>query len=408
MRVDLVLAIIETTDQFQPVAVIGQAQVLVETLARAVVADRADIVRRAVAIKRSEAIAADIIAGDRGQGEVVPEFGLDIERQPFRPGKIFAAGIRLDLVSLQQPTPEFGPGIEARIAPGVGAALKIADTIGQILPRVIFGIIGLEVDIDRIDRLEAKRDAARDRIGGAEVQVLRRIERIAIALASREGGANARLVLSEGQLDRALGLDRVIIAVAERQITVVAREIGLAGDEVDRAARRIAAVKRALRPAQDFDALEIIKLLAVARAEALIDFVDIDPDRRCRRSRKLVGDRDAAEREIGLRIRIGRGHLDIGQAAHEVTRLADPARREIFGREGRDGGGNILKILRPLLGGHDDVAEPARARRFVGRSGILRRRCVLRPRRDGRERNHAPGDEKGGFSGIIISHFRSP
>ena len=79
-----------------------------------------------------------------------------------------------------------------------------------------------------------------------------------------------------------------------------------AGDEIDRAARRIAAKERALRTTNHFNLVEIVKLLAVAGAEGLIDFVDINADRRCGVRVEFGADTDTAQREVRLRFAKGR------------------------------------------------------------------------------------------------------
>ena len=68
------------------------------------------------------------------------------------------------------------------------------------------------------------------------------------------------------QVDRALNTNRVEIAIlrGDKALELVA---GLAGDQVDRSARRVAAIKRALRPAQHLDPLNVEKFVLGTHAD---------------------------------------------------------------------------------------------------------------------------------------------
>src|SRR3546814_18346076 len=116
---------------------------------------------------------------------------------------------------------------------------------------------------------------------------------------------------------------------AGSDIAVLAVEFGAARDEVDRAAGRVAAVERPLRAAHNLDLVQIVELLAVARTAGLIDFVDIDADRRCRIGVEIGADADAAHREVRLLLAGRRGPLEVRHGALAVA-PPDPDRNTVL------------------------------------------------------------------------------
>src|SRR3546814_1131136 len=75
-------------------------------------------------------------------------------------------------------------------------------------------------------------------------------------------------------------------------------EARLVGEDADRPAKRSAAVKRALRAAQHFDAIDIVKLeIRLRRSLGDGCFVDIDPDGRLLAGVDVATGRDAARSE---------------------------------------------------------------------------------------------------------------
>jgi len=175
------------------------------------------------------------------------------------------------------------------------------------------------------------------------------------------GGDGARIVLGQGGLG-------VAFLVAGR----------LAGFDVDRAAQRVAAIQRALRPLQHLDAFEVeqrhLQLLLVILRHA----VDHDSDRRI----GVVHLRHAADGQERVAVRV---RLVEGQVRREVghfLRTADAGLLDAGGRKHGDRHRHVLHPLRPVLGGDDHRVEalvqrrlgPGRAQRGAERQRQRQRR----------------------------------
>ena len=119
-----------------------------------------------------------------------------------------------------------------------------------VLPEILAGqqqLDGVEVEQEvrpRHPPLEIVHVVAGDRVFAEPVAVL------------GLGRHTEQHVLRDRPAHGGLGEDLVVVAVGQ---TRIAREHvrRLGGDQVDRAAGRVAAVERALRPAQHLDALEV-------------------------------------------------------------------------------------------------------------------------------------------------------
>ena len=213
---------------------------------------------------------------------------------------------------------------------------------------------------------------------------------IAVRMGARSRDAEADAV-RDRPADRRLAADRVERAIGERglRLKIVA---WLGGDEVDRAARRVAAIERALRPFQHLDAFEVEKLEGLRAGRTDIDLVDIDTVRSSI-VRIGVGEPDAAdidERLIALAA--GKADLKVRDDARDVRTRLDAKVGDGVAREGGDGDGDVLQILFAALRGDDDVAD-AFARGFG--SGL-----ILRHHRDGELRRYS------GENGRRDSKFR--
>ena len=92
---------------------------------------------------------------------------------------------------------------------------------------------------------------------------------------------------------------------------------------IDRAAGGVAAVQSPLGAAEDFQALQVIQLLAMGGAKALVNLVDIYTDRRRRRGGEFVGHGNPANGEVRLSAAVGTGHLDVRHRAHKVAGFDD-------------------------------------------------------------------------------------
>ena len=96
----------------------------------------------------------------------------------------------------------------------------------------------------------------------------------------RAGRQSHRTVIAEWQVDRAIGVDRLVAAVRGRGIAGCLAQFWLHRQDVDRAARRIAAIKRALRTLEDLDPLQIVKYARRRRRPANVNAVVVECDSR--------------------------------------------------------------------------------------------------------------------------------
>ena len=114
-------------------------------------------------------------------------------------------------------------------------------------------IIATKIDRDRVARFKFELDATRQiiLIAGA-------IGHIAIMLHILASNADSS-ALAKRRVQGAVELDRIIIAVRDRRISAKLAQFWLAGDDVDRTAGCVAAIKGALRAFQDFDPVDVIE-----------------------------------------------------------------------------------------------------------------------------------------------------
>ncbi|MEI9987174.1 MAG: hypothetical protein WDN69_30910 [Aliidongia sp.] len=137
---------------------------------------------------------------------------------------------------------------------------------------------------------------------------------------------------------------------------LVVHQIGLIGDQPDRAAHRARAVERALRPAQHLDPVQIIERrvdhdLAVLRAGrgGHRNVVEIETDR----CGIAAARRHAAHLDLGLAGPFGL-HRDAGRVPGQRGEIADAAILQIFAGDRRDADRRLLYRGRPLLCSNDD------------------------------------------------------
>src|SRR5687767_13232362 len=89
---------------------------------------------------------------------------------------------------------------------------------------------------------------------------------------------------------------------------------GLAADEMDQAAGRVASIQGALRTLEDLDAFQVEQLTVVAGQGRLVNAIEIDRDRRFVKRREIV-QADAAQRKrhgnvvVGVQVETECGRL---------------------------------------------------------------------------------------------------
>ena len=129
-------------------------------------------------------------------------------------------------------------------------------------------------------------------------------------------------------------------------------------EQLDGAADGVAARQRALRTAQDFDALEVEQVEQRAGQRGQVDVVDVQADARFQREVE-VGLADAADvgdeaGAVGLRLR---REEDVGRLRGDFVDAGLAARLEHVAGDRGDGERRFLQILAAELRGHDDFFE---------------------------------------------------
>ena len=163
---------------------------------------------------------------------------------------------------------------------------------------------------------------------------------VAVADAARERDRSHHLVTFERATDPRVGAKLAEVPGGEigGRLEVVR---GRLGDQVHRSTDRIASIQRALRPAKDFDAIEIEKLHERHRRSREVDAVEVHRRTRIRPRVHHVG-ADPADRQLTetgiLRKRDGR--CERSGLTQRVS--AQPAKLRI--RDGTDRHGNGLNV----------------------------------------------------------------
>ena len=136
-------------------------------------------------------------------------------------------------------------------------------------------------------------------------------------------------------------------------------------DQVHHAADRIAAIERALRPAQKFHPVEITHQHAGRSRTREVKTIDVNGDG------AFAGARQQAETNAARRDLRRSGDLTEIHPRHllsEITHRGDAANLQIICGEGGNTGRDALHILGPLFGGDDHLLDP-RTRRHGGTAG---------------------------------------
>ncbi len=219
---------------------------------------------------------------------------------------------------------------------------------------VLIVVIDRERDVGRIAWPEAQRGARRPLV--AAVDVVAGVEILCVAVALIRNARDAqRGLFAERQVDRALALQLAVVAGLEFDIAAELADLRLLRQHVDGAARGIAAVQRALRPAQHFDALDV-EILGFEDAGILQRHrveVRFHAGVRTRPHRRHA---DAADLEVRAG-EIGLAVGDVGNVELQVGRLIDLSSRQCRLVEGRYGDRHIDEVLLLLLCRDDDGVD---------------------------------------------------
>lgn len=176
--------------------------------------------------------------------------------------------------------------------------------------------------------------------------------------AQRRAGADLGLHFLEGAIAD-VGVDPLLA-------------VGLAGDQLDRAGHRVAAVERTLRAAQHFDAHDVGEVIVRGRQARLVHVVDVHRDGRFRGDAAAVDlERAAHADRDGVRRGGHRGDLKAGGAGRDVLDLHDDALLEhVVGDRGDRDGGVLQRLFTALRRDEDLSAGFGRGRGRAWSCGV--------------------------------------
>ncbi len=264
---------------------------------------------------------------------------------------------------------------------------------------IVFGLVIGKAEEQRIGRGPFGADAIGEDVLvvmlGAGEQVLA----VAVALVVGDCAADLERVAQR----HGAGHDRVELAVGANidlgfQVRLV---IHLGGDILDRAANRVAAIERALGPAQDFDPFNVENVQDRALRTGDIDVVDIETDTGLEApERILLADaaNEGDQRGVGTA-----GHFDCGVRGRTLDGgdVDGAGSFQLVGTEGRHGQRHIDQVFFAALRGDSDPAQ--RAGLFRGLIRVLCLRSILA--RGQRKRRHETESQRIHF---VISQFFLP
>ena len=205
--------------------------------------------------------------------------------------------------------------------------------------------------------------------------------------------------VAEGNVHEAVQLRRIVVADVGRQTGFVA-VLRLVREHVDRAAGGVTAVQRALRAAQDFDALNVkeVRRAEVVRDQRNVVLVNADTGVGARGARALGA--DAADLEVvPAEVRVC--EVDVRDGLQKVFAASDLLGLQGVRRKGRDGDRHVLNGFFAALSRHDQGLDDAgfiRARRGAGGEAV---RGEPESRRRNAKRKHAAQTQ-------CICHIISP
>ena len=294
---------IDARDILQELLAGGDAQFLAEGAAIERLLTMRDIERQTIGRQIADMILEAVIGGDRGQRVVPGQRIVHLDRSAPDIGAVIANTRRI-FIHLPVRTIEIAEGMARRSRSREEARRCNAANAGWIdLIRCAAFLIDLGIEADEVDRKIVTRrpgqtGTAAILIGAVDIAVGEDV--VLVAIARRRPQREAA-----GEIFRNAAADitgnPAIAVIAERDIDHRFRRIRrLAGVDVHRADRRVAAVKRALRPAQHFNGADVEQVLLNGTRGGDIHAIDEDAD-------------------IGLNTRIGARSTDTANLHHRVT-----------------------------------------------------------------------------------------
>ena len=209
-------------------------------------------------------------------------------------------------------------------------------------------IVGDQRHRPHVGRFDQQRGA-----DGFALVVIIAVRDIAVAVDDLASDAQGDGV-ADRHVERQKALLAVVIAIFEQAFGTEFAQFRLFRQHVDGAAGGVAAIKRALRSLDHFDALQIVEDAGRGRRAADIDAVEVEGDGVFGKAVLRTG-ADAAQEEAGG----AAGRLDDqrGDQLAEIGGFGDARLGEIVTGHGRYGKRGALQRLRAALGSDDDVGE---------------------------------------------------
>ncbi|MNQ44173.1 hypothetical protein D3C85_579200 [compost metagenome] len=202
------------------------------------------------------------------------------------------------------------------------------------------------------------------------------VRAVAVARIAGNGAADAQGV-GQGRRARGDQIDLIIAAISalQRQLRVLTQALG---HVLDRAADGVAAIEGALRPAQDFQPLDVEDVQDRALRTGHINVVDIEADPRLEApQRVLLADAadEAGQGRVGAARDLDRGVRGLLLQGGDV---GGASLFQSLGADGGDGDRHVLQRLFTATGGDDDVVDAGHlfGFRLLGEA----RRCAQRGR----------------------------
>ncbi len=355
MRVEVVQA----GDTAQALAFVQELQFL-RGLVVLVVAGNVERRRWAWCRSRSACWSAVAVGGDRLERDRIRQFPGRRERHALVTHEVVVAGARPGVVDV----------VEDLLA---GSESKSRDFAVAMLGRgVVLDVVGRQPEAQRVGRVPVGAHA--EGVDALRVVVLLAGELVlAVAIATVDGGAAAdRQRVAERQYAR--GNEVVLRIGAERELGVEARLVAeRLGHVLDRAADRVAAVQRALRAAQHFEALDVVNVEHGALRAGHVHVVNVETDAGLETPERVLL-ADAADEGDQRRVGAAR-HLQ-GEVGRGLLQPRDVLRADgldAFGRECGHRDRHVLQRFLAAAGGDGDLLEAGDRRPGDGR--VLREDC---------------------------------
>ncbi len=216
---------------------------------------------------------------------------------------------------------------EDRRARATGQRIDRAEEFGLAHLRARARAFDFEIQVEAVARRERELQSPHRQVAIAD-----RLARqpaalpVTFVLLDRLAAEAQRGRVAERHIDGALEVQCVVVAVAESRVGVESL-LRLARDDIERAGSRVAAVQRALRSLQHFDALEIEHVERHHRDGSDVHLVDVDAGARAVGGAEIV-EPDAADRDDRHRTRHLLLDVEVRHAALEIENLLDALLRE--------------------------------------------------------------------------------